>query len=269
MLSGHLASLLIADAGGTWVILPADDFEARELDSVDRTRRVAEVTVADAVVPMNRQLTTLSTASVMGLAAVLFAADAVGGSQWCVETASEYAKDRRQFGRPIGQFQGVKHRCANMVGRTELARAATWDAARAVGDAETEGFAAAAAASLAIDGYFLTAKDCVQTLGGIGFTWEHDAHVYLRRAMATRALLGSASWWQVASARLALGGAKRRLTVDLPPEAEEHREELRELLAELKDLEPVEQRRRISEAGFVQPQWPKPWGARRTPSSSS
>ena len=260
VLSGHLASLLIADAGGTWVVLPADDFEARELDSVDRTRRVAEVTVADAVVPVNRQLTSLSTASVMGLAAVLFASDAVGGSQWCVDTASEYAKDRRQFGRPIGQFQGVKHRCANMVGRTELARAATWDAARAVGDAETEGFAAAAAASLAIDGYFLTAKDCVQTLGGIGFTWEHDAHVYLRRAMATRALLGSASWWQVASARLALGGAKRRLTVDLPPEAEEHREELRALLTELKELEPVEQRRRIAAAGFVQPQWPTPWG---------
>src|SRR6478736_3491204 len=260
VLSGHLASLLIADAGGTWVVLPADDFEARELDSVDRTRRVAEVTVADAVVPVNRQLTALSTASVMGLAAVLFAADAVGGAQWCVDTASEYAKDRRQFGRPIGQFQGVKHRCANMVGRTELARAATWDAARAVGDAETEGFAAAAAASLAIDGYFVTAKECVQTLGGIGFTWEHDAHVYLRRAMATRALLGAASWWQVTSARLALGGAKRRLSVDLPPEAEEHREELRELLAELKELEPVEQRRRIAEAGFVQPQWPKPWG---------
>ena len=160
---------------------------------MDRTRRVAEVTVAGAVVPASRQLTAISTPTVVSLAAVLFAADAVGGSQWCVQTAAEYAKDRRQFGRPIGQFQGVKHRCANMVGRTELARAATWDAARAIGDTETEGFAAAAAASLAIDGYFQTAKDCVQTLGGIGFTWEHDAHVYLRRAMATRALLGSAS----------------------------------------------------------------------------
>lgn len=260
VLSGHLASLLIADAGGTWVVLTSDEFAARELDSVDRTRRVAEVTVADALVPPARQLGSLSTASVMSLAAVLFAADAVGGSQWCVATASEYAKDRRQFGRPIGQFQGVKHRCANMVGRTELARAATWDAARAVGDAETEGFAAAAAASLAIDGYFQTAKDCVQTLGGIGFTWEHDAHVYLRRAVATRALLGAASWWQIASARLALSGVKRRLTVDLPPEAEQHREELRVLLAELKELDPGEQRRRVSEEGFVSPQWPKPWG---------
>ncbi len=260
VLSGHLASLLVADAGGTWVVLTAGEFSARELESVDPTRRVAEVTVSGAVVPAARQLAGLSSASVMGLAAVIFAADAVGGMQWCVNTASEYAKDRRQFGRPIGQFQGVKHRCANMVGRTELARAATWDAARAAGDAETEAFAAAAAASLAIDGYFLTAKDCVQTLGGIGFTWEHDAHVYLRRAMATRALLGSASWWQISSAKLALGGAKRRLTVDLPPEAEEHREELRARLSELKELDAVEQRLRIAEAGLVQPQWPKPWG---------
>ncbi len=185
------------------------------------------MTVDGAVVPADRQLTGLPVDAVRDLAAVLFAADAVGGSQWCVRTASEYAKDRRQFGRPIGQFQGVKHRCANMLGRTELARAATWDAARAVGDAGTEAFAAAAAASLAVDGFFPTAKDCVQTLGGIGFTWEHDAHVYLRRAIATRALLGAASTWQERSARLALGGAKRRLSVDLPPEAEAHREELR------------------------------------------
>ena len=157
--------------------------------------------------PVERQLQALPLDAVQDLAAVLFAADAVGGSQWCVQIASEYAKDRRQFGRPIGQFQGVKHRCANMLGRTELARVATWDAARAVGDPATEAFAAAAAASLAVDGYFQTAKDCVQTFGGIGFTWEHDAHVYLRRAAATRALLGSSSTWQERSAR---AGARRR-----------------------------------------------------------
>jgi 3-oxochol-4-en-24-oyl-CoA dehydrogenase len=260
VLSGHLASLLIADAGGTWVVLTAEDFEARELDSVDKTRRVAEVTVDGALVPAERQLGALSTPQVVSLAAVLFAADAVGGSQWCVTTASEYAKDRRQFGRPIGQFQGVKHRCANMLSRTELARAATWDAARAIGDSETEGFASAAAASLAIEGFFQSAKDCVQTLGGIGFTWEHDAHVYLRRSVATRALLGPASHYRVAAAQLALAGTKRRLTFDLPPEAEAHRAELRELLAELKELEPADYRRRVADEGFVSPQWPKPWG---------
>ncbi len=259
VLSGHLASLVIADAGGTWVVLTAGDFTAVELDSVDKTRRVAEITV-DAIVPAERHLETLSTPQVASLAAVLFAADAVGGSQWCVTTASEYAKDRRQFGRPIGQFQGVKHRCANMLSRTELARAATWDAARAIGDSETEGFAASAAASLAIEGFFQSAKDCVQTLGGIGFTWEHDAHVYLRRAIATRAILGPASRYQVASAQLALAGTKRRLTYDLPPEAEAHRIELRELLAELQELEPADLRRRVADEGFVSPQWPKPWG---------
>jgi alkylation response protein AidB-like acyl-CoA dehydrogenase len=147
-----------------------------------------------------------------------------------------------------------------MLSRTELARAATWDAARAIGDPETEGFAAATAAALAIDGAFQTGKDCVQTLGGIGFTWEHDAHLYLRRAMATRALLGGASHYRIAVAQLALQGVKRRLTMDLPADADADREELGALLAEIKELDPVEQRRRIADEGLVQPQWPKPWG---------
>ncbi len=242
------------------MVLPADAFEAHELDSVDLTRRVAEITVSGVSIPPHRQLPELSTQSVRDLAAVLFSADAVGGSQWCVQAASEYAKDRRQFGRPIGQFQGVKHRCANMLGRTELARVATWDAARAVGDPDTASFAAAAAASLSVDGFFQTAKDCVQTLGGIGFTWEHDAHVYLRRATANRALLGTSAIWQERSARLALAGAKRRLSVDLPVEAEAHREELRALLTELSALDRAEQRRRVADEGFISPQWPKPWG---------
>ncbi|MGH9024928.1 MAG: acyl-CoA dehydrogenase family protein, partial [Acidimicrobiia bacterium] len=127
VLSGHLASLLLARAGDTWCAFTADEIGATELPSLDRTRRVAAVTV-DAKVPPERQLHGLTTARVLDIAAVLLVADGVGGSQWCVETAAAYAKDRHQFGRPIGQFQGVKHRCADMVARTELARAATWDA---------------------------------------------------------------------------------------------------------------------------------------------
>ncbi len=183
VLSGHLAELVVADTGQGWIVLLAGEFEARELPSVDRTRRVAEVTV-DATVARSRLLPALSTERVRDLAAVLFGAELVGGSQWCVDTAAEHARERRQFGRPIGQFQGVKHRCANMTARTELARAAVWDAARAAEDPGTRGFTAAAAAALTIDAAFETAKDCVQVLGGIGFTWEHDAHVYLRRAIA-------------------------------------------------------------------------------------
>jgi len=265
VLSGHLADLVIADAGGTWVVLEAGasgvgDFTAVECTSVDLTRRVAEVIVADASIPPARQLREIATPEVRDLAAVLFAADAVGASQWCVETAAEYAADRRQFGRPIGQFQGTKHRCANMLSRTELSRAAVWDAARAVGDDDAGPLTAASAAALAIESFLDTAKDCIQVLGGIGFTWEHDAHIYLRRAVTTRALLGGSGAWKARAATIAMGGARRRLTVDLPPEAEAHREELRAFLEKIAPLEPKEQRVRIADAGYISPSWPKPWG---------
>ncbi len=259
VLSGHLAELVVADTGQGWIVLLDGEFEARELPSVDRTRRVAEVTV-DATVARSRLLPALSAARVRDLAAVLFGAELVGASQWCVDTAAEYARDRRQFGRPIGQFQGVKHRCANMTARTELARAAVWDAARAAEDPDTRGFTAAAAAALTIDAAFETAKDCVQVLGGIGFTWEHDAHVYLRRAIAARALLGTSTGPRVRSAREAMGGAVRRLAVDLPEEAEVLRAEVRQFIASLDGLDDVARRRALADAGYLAPQWPEPWG---------
>src|SRR5207302_10179226 len=107
----------------------------------------------------------------------------------CVETASSYAKVREQFGRPIGQFQAVKHRVADMLVRLEQARAVAWDAAQAASDPEEASLAAAIAASVAPEAFFANAKDCIQVLGGIGFTWEHDAHLYLRRATVLRQLL--------------------------------------------------------------------------------
>ena len=259
VLSGHIAELVLADAGGTWVVLLAGEFEARELPSLDLTRRVAELTV-DAVLPPSRLLSDVETAAVRDLAAVLCSAEAVGASQWCVDTAAAYARDRLQFGRPIGQFQGVKHRCANMLARTELARAAVWDAARAAVDPETGPLTAAATAALAIDGFLETAKDCVQVLGGIGFTWEHDAHVYLRRALATRALLGTPSTWRVRAAELALRGARRRLALDLPPEADAIRDEVAAFAEEIRHLPAPEQRRRLADEGYLAPQWPRPWG---------
>jgi 3-oxochol-4-en-24-oyl-CoA dehydrogenase len=257
--SGHLASVLLARAGDVWCAFTADEIRAAELPSLDRTRRAARVEV-DGRVPPERQLRGLSTARVQDLAIVLFAADAVGGSRWCVETAAQYAKDRQQFGRPIGQFQGVKHRCADMLARTELARAAVWDAARAADDAEAGPVTAVSAGALTIDAFVETAKDCIQVHGGIGFTWEHDAHLYLRRAEATRLLLGDPAELRVRAARLALSGARRRLTVDLPPEADAARAEVRGFLSELGGLDAGEQRRRLADAGYVVPQWPKPWG---------
>ncbi|MSO38379.1 MAG: acyl-CoA dehydrogenase [Acidimicrobiia bacterium] len=259
VLSGHVAELVIADAGGTWVVLLAGEFVARELPSIDPTRRVAEVTV-DVALPASRVLTDLPVNVVRDLAAVLFSAEAVGASQWCVDTAAAYAKDRMQFGRPIGQFQGVKHRCANMLARTELARAAVWDAAGAAQDPDTASFSAASSAALSIDGFLETAKDCVQVLGGVGFTWLHDAHVYLRRALATRALLGSSAIWKERVTECALRGTHRRLSLELPPEAEELRDEVRAFIDEISSLDGAEQRRRLADDGYIAPQWPRPWG---------
>jgi 3-oxochol-4-en-24-oyl-CoA dehydrogenase len=259
VLSGHLASVLIAYAGSVWCVLTADEFRATELPSLDKTRRVAAVEV-DAQVPPERQLRGLTPKHLHDLARVLFAADAVGGSQWCVETAAQYAKDRHQFGRPIGQFQGVKHRCADMLARTELARAATWDAARAAGDEEAGAVTAVSAGALTTDAFVQTAKDCIQVHGGIGFTWEHDAHLYFRRAETTRLLLGDPQELRVRAARMALAGHRRKLAVDLPPDADAMRVEVQAFLAELDGLDAAEQHRRVADAGYIVPQWPEPWG---------
>ena len=259
---GSAAAVIVCKVGGDWYALDASDTGAREVESIDLTRRFARIDAATG--SSGRKLAGITDDDVRLLAATLFAAEAVGVAQWCVDTAAEYAKVRVQFGRPIGQFQGVKHRCAEMLARVELARAATWDAAAAAEDLRDPGaqLAIAAAASLAFDAAFANAKDCVQTLGGIGFTWEHDAHIYLRRAMTLLQLTGTPDDWRVRAAQSAMAGARRRLAVDLPGNHDTGalREELRSLLADIKALEPREQRNRLAEAGYVTPGWPAPWG---------
>ncbi len=264
VLGAHLADVIVVpvrlDERDVWCALDATTAEVTELPSVDLTRRCGEVSVRDVLVPADRFLDALDTTTARDLAAVLIAAEAVGVASWCVTTAAEHAKVREQFGRPVGQFQGVKHKCADMLGRVELARAGTWDAARVTGEADTGPLTAAAAVSLALDAAFANGKDCIQVLGGIGFTWEHDAHLYLRRASALRSLLGPPSGWRVHAARRALGGARRQLTVDLGPAADTIRGEVRSFVDEVRDLPGDEQRRRVADAGFIMPTWPKPWG---------
>jgi 3-oxochol-4-en-24-oyl-CoA dehydrogenase len=260
VLSGHLAGVLVVRAGDEWCVLEARQFTATELSSLDPTRRVAEVRVDGAVVPPTRRLGDIDAERVRDIAAVVFAAESVGVAQWCVDAATEYAKVREQFGRPIGQFQAVKHKCADMLAETELARAAAWDAARAADEPAVAPLTAAAAAALAVDAAYRCAKDCIQVHGGIGFTWEHDAHLYLKRAMVTRQLLGPTSEWRMRAAEAARAGVRRRLAVDLPPEAESLREDVGAFVTDVKGLDAVEQRRRLADAGYLAPQWPKPWG---------
>jgi alkylation response protein AidB-like acyl-CoA dehydrogenase len=265
---GSVADVVVCAVDGIWYALDAAAIGASEVKSVDLTRRFARID-RDAVngaarSAPERKLANLTDDDVRLLAATLFAAEAIGIAQWCVDTAADYAKVRVQFGRPIGQFQGVKHRCAEMLARMELARAAVWDAAAAADDLADPGtaLAIAAAAALAFDAVFANAKDCVQTLGGIGFTWEHDAHIYLRRAMTLHQLTGTPADWRIRAAQAAMHGARRRLAVDLPREGEHEalRAELRTLLDEIKSRPAKEQRDRLAEAGYVTPGWPAPWG---------
>jgi alkylation response protein AidB-like acyl-CoA dehydrogenase len=191
---------------------------------------------------------------------VLVAAEAVGGAADCVEAAVDYAKVRQQFGRTIATFQAVKHHCANMLVGAESAIAAVWDAARAAGEDEEQfRLMAAVAAALAFPAYARNAELNIQVHGGIGFTWEHDAHLHLRRALAVRALFGGDAPARDVFDRNA-AGATRANSLDLPAEAEELRKQIRADAAEIAKLDKKNQLGKLIETGYVMPHWPKPWG---------
>lgn len=168
---------------------------------------------------------------------------------------------REQFGRPIGQFQGVKHLCADMLVRLEQARALAWDAAQAMDEpAEVRSLVAALAAGTALDAAYTCAKDCIQILGGIGFTWEHDAHIYLRRALVARQLLGPGDGHRVRAVRLAAAGARRELKLELPAQAETYRAEARTAIGEARGQGPAAARRILAPTGYAAPYLPAPYG---------
>jgi len=272
-LGGSEADVVIAavqTAGGeVWAAVDGDGLDVTTQSSLDLGRPVARVRADRLAVPTDRILTGLTRSAVTSLAATLFAAEAAGIADWAVHTAADYARDRRQFGRPIGQFQAVKHRCARMLTLAEEAAAAAWDAARAAAGAgqaagERE-FAAAAAAVIAIDAAVTCTHECIQVLGGIGYTWEHDAHLYYRRALSLRALAGPASGWSRQVAVLALAGVRRPLAVDLPTGAESLRAGIRAQLETIAAVDPPGRRRRLADDGWVMPHLPAPWGREAGP----
>jgi 3-oxochol-4-en-24-oyl-CoA dehydrogenase len=264
------------DDGEVWAVMDAAGLEITALDSLDLARPVATVRADRAVVPADRVLTGLDRSTVTSLAATLFGAEACGIADWATRTAAEYAKIRHQFGRPIGQFQAVKHRCARMLTAAEQATAAVWDAARAVqtwGDdpasapaapSERE-FAAGVAAVVALDAALWCSHQCIQVLGGIGYTWEHDAHLYYRRAMSLRALLGQSGQWAERVAQLALSGVRRPARVELGGDDAQVRERIRGELSEIAGLDRREAVERLAAGGWVVPHLPRPWGRGASP----
>jgi alkylation response protein AidB-like acyl-CoA dehydrogenase len=258
VVGGGLASILVLPAGDDVVIVEvgADGVTVETPGNLDPTRRSSRVTLDGAAATVLPG----AAGTLVDLGRVLFAAEAVGLARECTDMAADYAKHRLQFGRVIGTYQAVKHHCANMAVATELATSAVWDAARAAstgGDQLT--YAAAVAASLAAPAADLCANLNTQVHGGIAITWEHDAHLFMRRATTLLAVLtpGVAASDLVDVTRK---GVTRSKAIELPPEAEAIRTEVRAFAESIKDLSSDEQRARLIETGYVMPHWPKPYG---------
>ncbi|GAB1820464.1 acyl-CoA dehydrogenase [Herbidospora sp. RD11066] len=260
VLGAAQADILVLPAGDTWVAVEASAATITAIPALDLTRGVARVELSGAE---GRVLDGLTAETVRHLAAVLLGADAIGVASWCVSAAADYAKVREQFGRPIGQFQGIKHKLSRMLVALEQARATVWDATRATGDERD--YAAAIAGVVAPDAAVQCAKDAIQTFGGIGYTFEHDAHLYFRRALTIRALMGSSADWKERVAERSLAGVSREMRLDLPEDAEPLRERIRGELAEIVPLEGAEQKRALAASGFVMPHLPQPWGRNASP----
>ncbi|HTX97251.1 MAG TPA: acyl-CoA dehydrogenase [Mycobacterium sp.] len=265
--SGTLPWALGAAAGAV-LIVPTDEkfllvdgngagVQIEPLQATDFSRPLARVVLSSApatVIAASQQ-------RVEELAATVLAAEAAGVTRWSLDTAVAYAKVREQFGKPIGSFQAVKHLCAEMLCRAEQAEVAAADAARAVAESDPAQFsiAAALAASIGIVAAKANVKDCIQVLGGIGCTWEHDAHLYLRRAHAIGRFLGGAERWLRRVTALTQAGVRRRLGIDIS-DVEELRPEIAATVAQIAALPEAERQAALAEAGLQAPHWPAPHG---------
>jgi alkylation response protein AidB-like acyl-CoA dehydrogenase len=246
-----------------WVAVDAADLEISPVNTLDLARPAGRLRADRLAVPPARVLGGLPAALVTSLAAALLGAEACGIADWAVATAAGHAQIRHQFGRPIGQFQAVKHRCAWMLTAAEQAAAAVWDAAAALADEDVTPaaeFAAAVAAVVAVDAAVTCAHECIQVLGGIGYTWEHDAHLYYRRALELRAVLGDSGEWAQRVAALALAGERRQVSIDLPAGAEPVRAQVRAELAEIAAAPKPGHAGLLADGGWVTPHLPRPWG---------
>ena len=259
ILGAALADLFVLVVGEDLVVVDRDALEVTVTGQFDATRRSARVTAKDVRIGDDRLIAGGASVAI-DVARALASAEAAGICQECTERATEYAKVREQFGRVIATFQAVKHHCANMLVASELATASTWDAARASeNDPAQFRLAAAVAASQSIPAALKTSQLNIQVHGGIGFTWEHDGHMLLRRASALVAFV-DADEAARDTTEMRLEGTTRELGIDLPPEAEELRTKTRKAAEEIAALPSDQQLVKLVETGYVQPHWPKPWG---------
>ncbi|SHN46555.1 acyl-CoA dehydrogenase family protein [Cryptosporangium aurantiacum] len=197
VVDGATAGLLLVvaeapDGPGIFAVEDVTSVARTPLMSLDLTRRQALVEFGGvAAVRVGADGSAIPAA--LDVARVLLAAELVGVAQQCLDLTVAYAKQRVQFGRPIGSFQAVKQRAAEMLIKVELARSAARHAAEAEADADERALVAALAKAYCAEAAATVAADAIQLHGGIGFTWEHDAHLYYKRAITNDEILGSSA----------------------------------------------------------------------------
>jgi alkylation response protein AidB-like acyl-CoA dehydrogenase len=186
--------------GGVGIFLvdgESDGVERRGLETLDQTRKLAEITFSGVKAnPVGEPANGVEALQrMLDRAVVLLAAEQVGGAQKCLEMSVDYAKTRHQFGRPIGSFQAIKHKCADMLVQVESAKSAAYYAGWAASEDNDElPTVAPLAKSYCSEAYFFCASENIQIHGGIGFTWEHDAHLYFKRAKSSQLLFGDPAY---------------------------------------------------------------------------
>ncbi len=203
VLDGHTANLIIVaaktDAGTSLFAVEGDasGLTRTALSTMDQTRKQAKLEFADTPATLigedGKGWDTLTT--VLDLAAISLAAEQVGGAQKVLEMAVEYAKVRVQFGRPIGSFQAIKHKCADMLLEVESAKSAAYYGMWCASEMNDElPSTASLAKAYCSEAYFHAAAENIQIHGGIGFTWEHPAHLYFKRAKSSELLFGDPTY---------------------------------------------------------------------------
>jgi 3-oxochol-4-en-24-oyl-CoA dehydrogenase len=259
VLGGVADGLLLVPAGDRWLLVDAtaEGVAVEPLQASDFSRPLARAVLTSAPA----SVLDAPTDWVTDLTATVLCAEAAGITRWTLDTAVAYAKVREQFGKPIGSFQAIKHLCAEMLCRTEQVAVAAADAARAANDGDHRqlSIAAAIAAGIGIDAAKANAKDCIQVLGGIGITWEHDAHLYLRRAYGIGQFLGGPARWLRRTAELTSAGVRRDLSIDLSDVAD-LRPEIADAVAGVASLPDDKRQAKLAGAGLLAPHWPAPYG---------
>ncbi len=261
VLGADASGVLLLPAGEGFVLVDAcaDGVTIEPHKATDFSRPLARVVLDSAPA----EALPVAVQRVKDLAATVFAAETAGLARWQLETATEYAKVREQFGKPIGSFQAIKHMCAEMLLRAEQISVAAADAAKAASDVEGSdeqlSIAAAVAASAGIEAAKANAKDCIQVLGGIGITFEHDAHLYLRRAYGIAHFLGGTPLWLRRVAALTQRGVRRDLHIELDSVAH-LQPEIASAIAEVAALPAEKQQIALADAGLLAPHWPRPYG---------